>query len=191
MYNIFLETKRLYLEPLEIKHLSDNYINWLNDIEVTEFNRHRVFPNNELKTRKYIENVQLSDQNIVLALIDKKAEKHIGNIAIQNIDFINSNSDISIIIGEKEFWGKSYAYEAYTVIIKHIFECLNIHKVYLGTSSSNIAMQKIAEKLNMKKDGIKRDALYKNGKYYDIYEYSLLKNEYYESSKEKLLMESK
>ncbi|NOQ31664.1 MAG: GNAT family N-acetyltransferase [Helicobacteraceae bacterium] len=180
MNNIFLETKRLLLEPLDMKHFSDKYVSWLNTKEVVEFNRHGVFPNNDLKTKEYINSVQQSVYCIVLAMIDKDSQKHIGNIAIQNIDFINSNADVSIMIGDKVFWGKGYAYEAYEVIINHAFNTLNLHKIYIGTSENNIGMNKVAEKLGMKKDGIKRDALYKNGEYFDIHEYSILKNEFYE-----------
>ena len=177
--NIFLETSRLYFEPLEMKHLSPQYISWLNDSEVTQFNRHRVFPNNELKTKQYIEEIQKSSKNIVLAMIDKKIKTHIGNIAIQNIDLLNSNADISIMIGDKKFWAKGYAYEAYNIVIGHCFNSLNLHKIYIGTAQNNIGMQKVAEKLNMKQDGIKRDALYKDGQYLNIIEYSLLRDEYF------------
>lgn len=180
MINLFLETKRLYLEPLAEQHITQEYVAWLNNSEVVAFNRHGLFPNTLEKTKQYVQNVNKDTTQIVLALIEKSSSKHIGNIAIQNIDFINRHADISIVIGEQEYWGKGYAFEVYQKVFEHAFYALNLNKVYIGTSEKNISMQRVAEKLGMKKDGVKREALYKNGQFNDIYEYSLLKKEFLE-----------
>jgi RimJ/RimL family protein N-acetyltransferase len=35
-------------------------------------------------------------------------------------------------------------------------------------------MQKLAEKLGMQKEGVRKDALFKNGKYCDVLEYGII-----------------
>jgi len=47
-----------------------------------------------------------------------------------------------------------------------------------GTSQNNIAMQKMAEKLHMKHEGTRRQAVYENGGYVDVLEYGLLKGKF-------------
>lgn len=178
MKHCFLKSKRLCFEPLGFKHLTDTYIGWLNDPEVCRFNRHHVFPYNEEKAKTYIAGVMNNNSNLVLAMIEKSSEKHIGNIALQNIDLLNANADISILIGDKETWGKAYATEAFSVLLHHGFTVLNLHRMYCGCSKENIAMQKVAGNIGMRQEGIKRDALYKNGTYTDIVEYGILKEEY-------------
>ncbi len=178
MHNIFLETKNLILEPLEEKHITEEYASWLNDKEVTRFNSHGVFPNTLGKTADYVKNVQNSPKTIALALIDKKTKKHIGNTAIDSIDFINSHADLTIMIGNKDFWGKGYAKEALRELIKHCFNKLNLNKITAGTTSDNVNMQKILQKLNMTQEATIREAVRRDGEYFDIYRYGLLKKEF-------------
>jgi RimJ/RimL family protein N-acetyltransferase len=66
-------------------------------------------------------------------------------------------------------------FEAGTLLINHAFKSLNLHRIYCGTSSDNIAMQKLAIKLGMAQEGLRKEAIYKNGNYSDILEYGLLK----------------
>lgn len=175
MNNIFLETKRLILEPLEEKHNSDMYVSWLNDSEVTRYNSHGIFPNTSYKTKNYIDSSNSSMDLIVLAIISKENNQHIGNIAIQNINFINSNAELSIMLGDKDSWGKGLGFEVCSVVIEHCFSKLNLHRVYLGTSSDNIGMQKLAKKLGMSQEGILKENIYRDFYYYDTYIYGLIK----------------
>jgi RimJ/RimL family protein N-acetyltransferase len=111
---------------------------------------------------------------LVLAVIDTNTEKHIGNISLQNINWIDRNAEIAFLLGEKDFWGKGVMLEAGQLLINHGFESLNLHKIYCGTSSDNSGMQKLAEKLKMEKEGIRKEALFKNGVYHDIIEFGIL-----------------
>ena len=60
----------------------------------------------------------------------------------------------------------------------HGFTELNLHRIYLGTSDSNIGMQKLALKLGFTQEGCRTEALYKDGNYHDIWEYGLLWGQY-------------
>jgi len=174
MINIFKESKNLILEPLEQKHLSNKYISWLNDEEVIKYNSHGVFPNNAFKTQEYINSIQVSKTALVFAIIEKSSNTHIGNASIQSIDYINSNADLAILLGEKSSWGKGYASEIFTILIEHSFNKLNLHKITAGTTSDNIAMQKVITKLNMNKEATLKDQMQRDRKFIDIYLYGLL-----------------
>jgi len=106
--NIFLRTNRLYFEPLEEKHLTSTYINWLNGSKLTQYNSHGIFPNTKQKTLQYIQTIQNDSTTIVFAIIDQLTHAHIGNIAIQYINFLNSTCEISIMIGNKDYWSNGY-----------------------------------------------------------------------------------
>lgn len=173
MINTFIESGFVILEPLEQKHLTLEYISWLNDKDITKYNSHGIFPNTLQKTQDYINSSQNSSQ-ITFAIIDKETLIHIGNASIYKIDFINSNADISIIIGNKKFWGKGYGKEAFSILIQHCFNKLNLHKVTAGTTSDNIGMQKILEKLNFNKEGIIVESIKRDLQFFDIYLYGLI-----------------
>ena len=55
---------------------------------------------------------------------------------------------------------------------------MNLHRIYCGTSSENIPMQELALSVGMKKEGRRRQAAFKAGRYLDIIEYGLLKKEF-------------
>ena len=67
--------------------------------------------------------------------------------------------------------------EAGDLLINHAFQNLNLHRIYCGTSSNNIGMQKLATKLGMKKEGVRKDSIFNDGRYYDIIEYGII-NDY-------------
>lgn len=176
--NIFLEAKSIYLRPLHKEDLTLDYVQWLNDIEVCAHNSHAVLPYTQEKMESYYEHLrQTGDINIALAIIDKGTDKHIGNIALQNIDWISRNAEYAIILGNKQYWNKGVASEASQLICKYGFHRLNLHRIYCGTTSGNIGMQKLAKKIGMRQEGIRREAIFKNGQFWDITEYGLLKDE--------------
>lgn len=174
----FLESKRIYLRTLDFEDLKGNYIKWLNDEEVCKYNSHHVFTYSPEDAMQYIKDSKQSKTAIVLAIIEKETDTHIGNIALQSIDLVNKSAEFAVLLGEKSFWGKGFAKEALTLLLKHGFNEMNLHRIYCGTSSENKAMQKLAISLGMKEEGCRREALYKHGLYSDMIEYGILKDEF-------------
>jgi [ribosomal protein S5]-alanine N-acetyltransferase len=178
MHNQFLIGEKIYLRAIEESDLNESYRNWFNDEEVCKFNSHHRFPNYNDDMSEYYKNTIKSRNNLVLAIAEKESSRHIGNVSLQNIDFLNRTAELAIIIGNKGFWGCGIGWEACELIINHGFAQLNLNRIYCGTSEDNIGMQKLLAKLLFKKEGEQRSALFKNGNYKNTYLYGLLKNEY-------------
>jgi [ribosomal protein S5]-alanine N-acetyltransferase len=175
---IFLKGKRIHLRALMEKDLTDDYLQWLNDEEVCRNNSHAIFPNTESKMRSYYDSLQNQQHNIVLAIIDTVKESHIGNVSLQNINWVSRNAEFAILMGNKNYWGDGYGEEAAKIIVNYGFQRLNLHRIYCGTLEGNEAMKKLAFKLNMKEEGIRREAIFKHGGYENIVEYGVLKTEF-------------
>lgn len=175
MTNMFLTGETIYLRPLVPQDANDNYVSWLNDGGVCEFNSHHTFPYTTEMARQYIAQITGSKTEVVLAVIDKQSDSHIGNVALQNISWINRSAEFAILIGNSAFHGKGVGEEAGGLLIAHGFGALNLHRIHCGTSADNVAMQKLAEKLGMSEEGRRRDAMYKNGAYADVIEYGLVR----------------
>jgi ribosomal-protein-alanine N-acetyltransferase len=172
--DIFLEGDRIVLRMLNEEDINGNYARWLNDAEITLYNSHGRFPMSIEKLRDFVKSAYASNTALVLAVCDKDSGTHIGNISLQSISWVDRSAEIAFILGEKDFWGKGVMLEAGKIMIRHAFDVLNLHRVHCGTSSENIGMQKLAEKLGMNLEGVRKEALFKNGNYYDILEYGLL-----------------
>jgi [ribosomal protein S5]-alanine N-acetyltransferase len=174
----FLHGERITLRALVKEDLNDNYLQWLNDEEVCRGNTHAVFPNTEEKMYRFYEAQQNHMSQVVLAIIHKNTNKHIGNVSLQNINWISRNAEFAIIMGDKEFWGNGLGEEAALLIVQYGFDRLNLHRIYCGTFSNNESMKKLAQKLFMKQEGVRREAVYKNGSYLDVFEFGVLKSEF-------------
>ncbi|MDO8487484.1 MAG: GNAT family protein [Candidatus Curtissbacteria bacterium] len=178
MKNVFLEGEHIYLRGLTEEDLKGNYVSWLNDEKVCEFNSHHVFPYSVAEGLAYINASKKTRDAIVLAIILKGKEIHIGNIALQGIDYTNKNAEFAIIVGEQDYWNKGYSKEASLLLVKHGFSEMNLHRIYCGTSQHNIGMQKLAKFLGMKEEGRLKEQLYKHGSYADILKYGVLKKDF-------------
>jgi ribosomal-protein-alanine N-acetyltransferase len=183
MKNPFLVGNKIYISPLSEKDISDNYVDWLNDKEVCKDNSHATFPNTKTKALAYIESLGNSKDEIAFAIRWKKNDIHIGNIAIKKIDRINRSAELAIIIGNKNYWNKGVGSEAYKLLIEYGFDTLNLNRISSGQTISNTGMIRVCKKLGMKKEGILREVLFKNGEYLDAVIYSILKKDYKKKTK--------
>lgn len=170
----FLDGKNLYMRDLRMGDLDGPYVGWLNDPEVSAHNSHHLFPYTRPQAEHYIKSVTGDTSNLVLAVIAKDTDLHIGNISLQNIDRVNNTAEYAIMIGDKNYWGKGVAKEASLLLIDHGFNALNLHRIYCGTSATNTAMQKLALALGMEEEGRRKEAVYKDGSYLDLIEFGLL-----------------
>lgn len=178
-FGYLYQGNKVGLRALSKSDLSGNYLRWFNDPEVMRYSSNGIYHNTYEKFEKYIDSLEGDRSRLVWAMDELSSQKHIGNVSLQSIDFINRNAEIAIILGDKTCWGKGLAKEALQFVFKHGFERMNLHRIYCGTAASNHPMQFLAEKLRMKKEGIKREALFLEGKYIDVIYYGILKQEFF------------
>ncbi|GMQ58838.1 GNAT family protein [Vallitalea sediminicola] len=103
---------------------------------------------------------------------------YIGGCGINQVDWKNSNVEIGIFIGNKEYWNKGYGTDAMNVLIRFIFNEMNINKIKLDVYSFNDRAMRCYEKCGFKKEGVLRQELYREGRYHDIIAMGLLKEDY-------------
>ena len=172
--DIFIHGANIYLRVLNEKDIAGNYSLWLNDPEITRFNSHGRFPMSVEKITQFVKASLQSNTALVMAVVTKNGDMHVGNISLQSISWVDRNAEIAFLLGEKAFWGKGIMQEAGELLITHGFKTLNLHRIHCGTSSENAGMQKLAERLGMQQEGIRKEAIFNNGVYHDIIEYGIL-----------------
>jgi len=178
MNHQFLRGDQVDLRPLSEADIGARYLGWLNDEEVCRHNSHAVFPNTEMKMREYVKWAQQTHDAVVLANVSKTDALHIGNIALLDIDWVARSANFAILIGERDYWQRGIGMDAGWVLLRYAFERLNLNRVYCGTSADNTGMQRLAERLGMKREGVRRQAFYKLGQYVDVVEYGILRDEF-------------
>lgn len=176
-----LKGKNICLRALLLKDAEGDYPHWLNDPEVTKYNSHGETCYTRKMAEEYIAMVTESDSYHVFAIVQNETEKHIGNISLQALDPRARSAEFAILIGDPSVYGTGIGQEAGRLLLAYGFVGLKLHRIYCGTSSENAGMQKLALKLWMRQEGIRRDALTKNGRFVDIIEYGILEDEYKET----------
>jgi len=160
-----LTTDRLILKPLSIEHLSQDYVDWLNDPEVYRYLE--TGGNFSLEILKeYL--IKIVKKDIFFWAIHKLVDNmHIGNIKIDPVNLKHGLAEYGILMGRKSEWGKGFAQEATECIIFYCFTQLNIRKITLGVVSDNVNAYKLYKKLGFIVEGIyKKHGLY-DGRYCD------------------------
>ena len=135
MKAIFLESERLYYEPLSPLHLSKTYLDWLNDEDVCQFLE--TGGNYSIKMLENFINEQIEKKILIWAIFKKKSNKHIGNIKINPINLNLNSGEYGIMMGDKKEWGKGFAKETSIRIIKYCFESLKLSTITLGVIQDN------------------------------------------------------
>lgn len=172
-------TEKIAVRPLDRWAMEGPYPSWFSDMEVCRHNSHGVFPKQTAELATYIDSLAGDRSRLVWAIFDvADAQRHIGNISLQQIDSINRSAEFAILIGDKSCWGKGYATEAARLLLTHGFDRLNLRRIYCGTAAANVGMRRLAQSLGMVEEGTRRGALFIDGSYIDVVEYGLLQDEF-------------
>ena len=169
MQSPFIVGKKIYLRPIFKADISSpEYVKWMNDYEVTKYlGGAGVFPENDFRMEGFYERVVNSDNNVVMAIVNKSNDKHIGNIKLGGINWVHRRAEFSIVIGEKGYWGKGYGEEATFLTVNYGFKRLNLHKITLGAFAEHIAAIKTYEKVGFEREGLVKEAHFIDGKWHD------------------------
>lgn len=174
----FLVGKKVYLRPLDMDDVNQEYLTWINDGEVIN-QLATVFPSTFYQLENFVKSVLDNPNTIFFAIIEKESNRHIGNVKLGPINWINRTSNFGLMIGDKNNWGKGFAQESFILLLKYAFEKLNLHKVWDMAVVSNIASIKANQKAGFKIEAELKEHVFKNGKYEDVVVLSLLAKDYF------------
>ncbi|OAA27995.1 hypothetical protein AT15_04725 [Kosmotoga arenicorallina S304] len=113
----------------------------------------------------------------------EKDSKLIGEVSLKSIKWFNRKAELSIFIAP-EFQGQGMGKKALKLLMKHAFDTFNLHRLEAEVFEYNAASKKLIEELGFKLEGTLREARYYNGKYWDIFKYSILEYEFRDFQKQ-------
>jgi RimJ/RimL family protein N-acetyltransferase len=175
--DVFLTGGRVLLRSLVPGDLSAWYA-WFNDGEVTGAMNKGIFPNTFEAQRDYLRHLMESNTDLQLAITPKDESRLVGVIGIHKIDWLHRRGDISIVVGDRQSWGKGYGTEAIELMVRHGFERMNFYKITAGMWSSNEGSRRSFEKAGFVLEGTLRENYFRGGGYQDEYRYGLLRRDW-------------
>ena len=156
--------ERVYLSPIN-KDDFEIYTKWLNDYAVSGGlgNYRQMLSLN--REQKILEDLTAEGHNYAIVRIED--DTLIGNAGLAEIDHINRRATIGLFIGEAENRGKGYGSEALRLLVDFGFKFLNLHNIMLHVHSDNVQGIACYKKVGFREFGRRRDAIFKDGKYFD------------------------
>lgn len=176
---MILKGEKVILRPVKLND-AQRFVKWLSDPEVNKFTTRRKITLKEEK--KWIRDFPARKEDKIFA-IDTKDGIHIGSIGLHHIDSRDKNARFGILIGDKKYWNQGYGRNATKVILNYAFNKLKLHRIDLGVYSYNSRAIKVYKKLGFKLEGIKREAVFHKGKFYNDLCMGILRKEWSKSNK--------
>ena len=166
-------TQDLFIKIIDEKVISKDYIGWLNDYDTVKYTDQKHFRHSFKRVENFILEKLKSKNDFLFGIFFKK--KHIGNIKLGPINNFHKTSEVSYIIGNKNFWGKGIASKCLKAVIKYAFEKTELEKLTSGYYKLNKASAKVLEKNNFKIEGVRKKEKLLAGKRVDYVEVGLIK----------------
>ena len=158
------------LERKDLKKINT----WRNDEEIISLlGAPYRFINQEVDEKWYEGYMQSRSNAIRCAIVTEECDDIIGLVSLCDINFINRSATLHIMIGN-EGQGKGAGTFAVQAMCEHAFKSYGLHRIELDVLSENKRAQHVYEKCGFVHEGVRRQAVFKNGKFTDMLLYSLL-----------------
>ncbi len=153
---------------------------WLNDPDVTE-GLSVYLPLSMIDEEQWLDKTSQmgpDEKPLAIELNDNGTWRLIGNSGFINLEWASRSAEVGLFIGDKSVWNKGYGTEVMQLLLKHGFETLNLHRVYLRVFSTNPRAKRSYEKAGFVLEGTMREAAYRHGRYADVHIMSVLRSEW-------------
>jgi len=171
-----LKTARLLLRRIRKSDLFDVF-EYSNDELVPKYLLWYPHPDIDY-TKKYLSNLNAKYKRGEIYDWGIEYEgKIIGTVGFTSFDIRNNTGEIGYVLSSK-FWGKGIGLEAAGKILEFGFENLSLNRIEVRYMPENIQSRRLSQKLGMKYEGVKRQAVFCKGEYRDVAIAAILKEDY-------------
>lgn len=159
------------LAPYRSEH-DERTVEWLNtpEIQVT------FGFASQLTTASHRVWVESASDTIIWAVLDEVG-KHCGNVLLR-VTERNRAGYFQIYLGVRSTRGKGLGRQVLDAVLRHAFDVLRLHRIYLHTLPGNLAAEKLYRAAGFTMEGVERDALLRDGAFVSQKRWSLLEQEW-------------
>ena len=183
VYRIFskiptLETERLILRKMLVSDKEDVYAYSCRE-DVTEFltwSPHVGISYTQDYLRYIGQRYSVGDY-FDWAVVEKASGRVIGSCGFTRFDYPNDAGEIGYVF-HPDFGGRGYATEAVAEVVRFGFVALKLHRIEARYIKGNDRSCKLMERLGMKFEGERREAMLVKGAYRTVGMYSILASEF-------------
>jgi RimJ/RimL family protein N-acetyltransferase len=153
---------------------------WYRDPEVARLTRYQTRPMPRDEVERFFQTRLLGPDSVGYAIHVRLTDRLIGLTTFSSLDPDNGSVLFHITLGERDVWGQGYGTEAASLMLAHAFERLELHRVGLSVFSFNDRAIRSYEKAGFRIEGRLRDAIVRDGRYWDEIQMGALRPEWLE-----------
>jgi RimJ/RimL family protein N-acetyltransferase len=171
-----LTGKRVYLRPFKKDDLIHSQ-KWFNDPEIMKLIGEAA-PITDAEAEKRYEEMRKDENQQWYGVVLKEGDRLVGEAGFLRMFRPWRCTDMTIIIGEKDVWGKGYGTEVGHLLLDYAFRRLGFHRISIGVVGFNVKALRFWQSLGFKKEGVERDGYYCDGRFSDFVMMSILEGEF-------------
>ena len=138
----FLEkiyTKDLVLQCIDTKFWNfSNYSEWMSSRTENRFIESISLDWGVVNLINYVDNINSSKNEMIIAISDRQNLKHIGNMKFSNIDLVGKNAWVGVLIGDVNYRGKGVFRQSFMAMAQFLFTNFGIKSICLGVNPRNV-----------------------------------------------------
>lgn len=155
--------EKIYLRPLEKSDLDGGWHDWINDSTINT-NLISPFPVNRVSLERYFDGSQGND-TVMFAICDKETDDYIGNARLSAIDWVHRTALYGRLLGQTR--GRGYGTDALIQLLRFGFHYIGLNRIWSTCFIENTISLRSNEKVGMVREGIMRQAVFKDGAFHD------------------------
>ena len=163
-----------YIDSSDLKLI----LNWRNNPYLRQYFR-EIKEINFTEQTKWFEKISQKDtkEEVFFAIREKKSGEMVGVCGLNYINWIDRNCQLSLYVGKDDLYIDKYGWaeEALILIEIYAFKTLNLNKIFCEVYEFDDKKFKLLTESNYSKEGELRKHIFKNGKYFNSFILSKIK----------------
>ncbi|MCU0481401.1 MAG: GNAT family N-acetyltransferase [Anaerolineae bacterium] len=173
-----LQAERVYLTAIRRDDL-DMYKKWHSNPEFLRLKSGGVaMPRTQERYEQWLDAIIKDKETYYFGIRLREDDRLLGNCDIEMENPTSRHGWVGIFIGDPDDWGKGYGTEAMSILVRFGFMELNLHRITLNVFAYNERGIKSYEKVGFVHEGTNREALYRDGTYYDVHLMGILRRDW-------------
>jgi len=163
------------------RHRAENlraFMKWYSDPEVARLTRYHEAPLSQEEVERFFYSRIMGADYLAMAIHVRDTNRLVGTCAFSQLDGDNGSTLFHITIGEHDAWGHGYGTEATNLMLAHAFRRLMLHRVALTVFEFNTRAIRSYEKCGFTVEGRARQAIFRDGRFWDEIHMSILAEEW-------------
>ena len=163
------------------RHRAENLptvLRWYRDPELARLTRYQTRPMSKEEIERFFQSRLMAPDALAYAIHERSTDRLVGITTFSALDPDNGSVLYHITIGEPDAWGRGYGTEVTSMMVELAFDRLALHRVGLSVFEFNARAIRAYEKVGFRVEGRLREAIHRDGRYWDEVQMGILEWEW-------------